>query len=264
MHLKPAKVLRSFFSAAAWIIPHYCAVCGGRVEAADTAAVEAMEALKALKAGKRAKKGISSLSIPLCAGCGAKLTPISGRRCGICGRELYSEKDTCYGCRDVERSCSEIYPLFKYVGLPATLVREYKSSKRRSLAPFWACLLSEVIDTRWPGRTIVPVPPRPEKIRHREWDQVEAIVAVLEKGGYRVERILERHAGVQQKKLNKAMRKTNAEKAYSVISARISRMPADVILVDDVYTTGATIEACAKTLRDNGAVNVCALVIAAD
>lgn len=245
MYVKPAKVIRTLVSTvAAWMVPHYCAVCGGRVDAEE--------------------EGSSSLSIPLCARCGAKLTRIGGRRCGICGRELYSEQDICYGCREVERSCSEIYPLFKYVGLPAVLVKEYKSSKRRSLAPFWAGILSEVIDARWPGRTIVPVPPRPEKIRRREWDQIEAIVAVLEKRGYRVERILERHAGVQQKKLNKAMRKMNAEKAYSVISSGISRMPADVVLLDDVYTTGATIEACAKTLRENGAANVCALVIAAD
>jgi len=245
MYVNPAKVIRTLVSTvAAWMVPHYCAVCGGRVDAAE--------------------EGSSSLSIPLCARCGAKLTRIGGRRCGICGRELYSEQDICYGCREVERSCSEIYPLFKYVGLPAVLVKEYKSSKRRSLAPFWAGILSEVIDARWPGRTIVPVPPRPEKIRRREWDQIEAIVAVLEKRGYRVERILERHAGVQQKKLNKAMRKMNAEKAYSVISSGISRMPADVVLLDDVYTTGATIEACAKTLRENGAANVCALVIAAD
>lgn len=252
MYVKPAEAIRTLVSTvAAWIVPHYCAVCGGRVEVAAEVA-DVTEA------------GNSSLSIPLCVRCAAKLTRIGGRRCGICGQELYSEQDICYGCRDVERSCSEIYPLFKYVGLPAVLVREYKSSKRRSLAPFWAGILSEVIDARWPGRTIVPVPPRPEKIRRREWDQVEAIVAALEKRGYRVERILERHAGAQQKKLNKAMRKTNAEKAYSVIPARVSRIPADVVLVDDVYTTGATIEACAKALRENGAVNVCALVIAAD
>lgn len=143
-------------------------------------------------------------------------------------------------------------------------MREYKSSKRFSLVPFWAGLLSDAIDRRWPDRTIVPVPPRPEKIRRREWDQIEAIAAALEKRGYRVERVLERKVDLQQKKLNREMRKANAGKAYSVIPSLASSMPSRIILIDDVYTTGATIEACAKALRENGAESVCALVVAAD
>ena len=205
-----------------------------------------------------------SRDIPLCGSCRERIAEIGGQRCKICGRELYSEQETCYDCRGRDRACSQVYPLFSYRGGVAALMRGYKSSKRISLAAFWATLMARVIDERWPGTAIVPVPPRPEKIAKREWDQIESIALVLEKNGYGIERILERKASLQQKRLNKEMRKVNAEKAYSLMSSAPKVLPTAVVLIDDVYTTGATIEACAAALREGGVADIAALVIAAD
>jgi predicted amidophosphoribosyltransferase len=41
-------------------------------------------------------------------------------------------------------------------------------------------------------------------------------------------------------------------------------MPESIVIIDDVYTTGSTVSACARILRENGAKDVLALVIAAD
>jgi ComF family protein len=231
-------------SLGSLIFPHYCILCGERLEVSWD----------------------SCAGIPLCRSCRGILLEmeIRGSRCAFCGRELYSEKEVCYSCRDVVRSCEQVYPLFSFRKEPAKLVRAYKAAKRRSLAPFWASLMAGTIDRRWPGRKIVPVPPRPEKIKRREWDQIEAVAAELERCGYPVLRLLQRGDSVQQKRLNREMRRANAEKAYSVIPALAARAPAELVLIDDVYTTGATVEACAKALRACGAEKVAALVIAAD
>ena len=111
---------------------------------------------------------------------------------------------------------------------------------------------------------IVPVPPRPEKLKRKEWDQIEAISRILERYGYTVRRLLERKVDIQQKRLNREMRKKNAEKAYAVIPSMKGAVGPRILLIDDVYTTGATIEACAKALHESGATSVAALVIAID
>jgi len=227
--------------AAAWIVPFYCTLCGERV-------------------GERE----SETAIPLCARCIQSLVPIGGSRCRKCGRELYSEQELCYACRNGERACEEVYPIFKYAEGPARLLRAYKSGKRDSLVPFWTGLFAGLIDARWPEHVIVPVPPRPEKLKRKEWDQIEAIAKALERRGYPVCRPLERKVDMQQKRLNREMRKENAEKAYTAIPAMAGKVGLSVLLIDDVYTTGATIEACAKALRESGVSSVAALVIAID
>ncbi len=243
----PASFVAVLAKAAAWIVPHYCVLCG-----------------------TRSQEGEYRAAMPLCVHCSQSLVPIGGRRCSHCGRELYSEKDLCYSCRDAESSCREIYPIFRFSDRTATLLRIYKSDKRASLAAFWAGLMGGLIDLRWPGRLIVPVPPRPEKLKRKEWDQIEAIAGILEKRGYRVRRMLERRVDTQQKRLNREMRKKNAEKAYALIPSMAGTCGSggsdgsEILLIDDVYTTGATIEACAKALRASGAASVSALVIAID
>ncbi len=223
-----------------WLIPHFCLLCGAPVE------------------------GPLEADLPLCRLCRSELAEIGGERCAFCGKELYSEKGTCFACRETGHLCPEVYPIFRYRGAPAALLRRYKTAKRSSLAKFWADLMAGLIDARWPGSAVVPVPPRPEKLKRREWDQVEAIAVRLEKMGHRVERILARSTTIQQKHLSKTMRKANAEKGYYLIPSFAAKAPERAVLIDDVYTTGATVDSCARALFVNGSKKVVALVIAAD
>lgn len=239
--MKPVDFFQSGVSQLfEWLIPHFCLLCGTPVE------------------------GPPAVDLPLCRRCRSELEEIGGERCALCGKELYSEKGTCYACREAGHLCPEVYPIFRYKGAPAALLRRYKTAKRSSLARFWADLMAGVIDARWPGSAVVPVPPRPEKLKRREWDQVEAIAVFLEKRGYRVERILARSTTIQQKHLSRTMRKANAEKGYYLIPSFAAKTPERAVLIDDVYTTGATVDSCAKALFENGSKKVAALVIAAD
>jgi ComF family protein len=165
-------------------------------------------------------------------------------------------------CRGVERAFDSAYPLFSYEGELRTLISAYKKGRRRSLAPFFAELLGNSLEERWPGRPIVPVPPRRGKARTRGWDQVEEIARLLEARGFQVERVLERGRSVEQKSLGRGGRGSNALKAYSLRRGAVP--PERPVLLDDVTTTCATIEACAHALKEGGALRVDALLIAAD
>ena len=165
-------------------------------------------------------------------------------------------------CRGVERSFDSAYPLFSYSGAVRDLVSAYKKRGRRSLASFFAGVMAEAIVERWAGRVIVPVPPRPGKVRRAGWDQVEEIARALEARGFEVSRPLERRPSSEQKTLGRGERGANAGKAYSLKAG--APAPEYPLLVDDVITTCATIDACAKALKRGGARGVDALAIAAD
>ncbi len=138
----------------------------------------------------------------------------------------------------------------------------YKSGERNSLASWLASLIVREAVERWPDRIFVPVPPRPEKTRGRGWDHVEAIRNHIGRSGLSTARCLVRSGSVQQKRLGREDRAKNAAKSYRVL--RGVDVPEAVVLVDDVYTTGATLEACAAALKTAGTRVVSAIVLAVD
>jgi len=142
------------------------------------------------------------------------------------------------------------------------LVSAYKKGGRRSLSRLFAGFFAEAIEERWPDRTIVPVPPRPGKLRARGWDQVEAIAGLLESRGLPVKRPLERMASDEQKSLGRGDRGANARKAYTLRAGE--RSPELPLLLDDVVTTCATLDACARALKEGGARSVEAIALVAD
>jgi predicted amidophosphoribosyltransferase len=164
----------------------------------------------------------------------------------------------------METNDVDVYPLYMYRGAVARLLREYKKHERKSLALFWAFRMEEVLRARWPNSVLVPVPPRPEKIKLHRWDQVEGIVRVLQSRGWIVCRSLERRSSFQQKRLSRGERRENAEHGYAISSGFSGIMPETIVIIDDVYTTGSTVSACARILKNKGAKKVSALVIAAD
>jgi len=201
-------------------------------------------------------------SPPLCRGCEGDLVPIAGRRCRTCGATILSEEGTCMDCRERRHVFDEAVPLFDFEGPFRRLLSAYKFEDRRSLAPFLAGLAAREIEARWPGWPIVPVPPRPGKMRERGWDQVEDIAVILGARGFAVQRLLERLPSAQQKRLGRADRGMNARAAYRL--KQDVAVPEAALLVDDIMTTGATADACAAALKDAGARRVALLVLALD
>ncbi len=173
-----------------------------------------------------------------------------------------SERGLCMRCRKRSWSFDEASSLFAYEGKAAALVLAYKIGGRRSLAAFLAGLLAREIEARHPGRILVPVPPRPEKLRERGWDQVEELVRRLERLGFRAARLLARLPSAQQKRLGLEDRFENARAAYRLLPG--AKAAGRLLLVDDVLTTGATAEACSLALREGGAESVAFVSLASD
>ncbi|HAW85081.1 MAG TPA: ComF family protein [Spirochaetaceae bacterium] len=201
---------------------------------------------------------------PLCPTCGAGLPRVRGAVCQWCGRPLLSERTTCLSCRRREDHAVAVTALFQYSASMVSLLSAYKSHGRRSLAGFFAACLATALAGRLVPFCLVPVPPRPGKIHRSGWDQVEELGRWLVRR-YRLPvcRCLRRlKGGVQQKTLDAAARRVNM--AGRFVLARKLPEGRELILIDDVSTTGATLEACAIALRTAGALQVSAIVLAAD
>ncbi len=156
-----------------------------------------------------------------------------------------------------------------YRGAVANLIHHYKTGERLSLARYFSLRLTPLIHDLCAQKglasievTLVPIPPRLEKLRSGKCDQVGILAQSLNRIGFMTANALVRlpHS-VQQKTLARADRFKNASKAYALKS---SKVPKHIILIDDVVTTGATLYACADILRKAGSNVVAAAVIAAD
>ena len=142
--------------------------------------------------------------------------------------------------------------------------------EERTFSPLFAKLLCQVL--RMTGEEVlVPVPPRKGKIRKKGWDQIEELCTFLEKRyGFRVLRILERNSANQQKKLSRIQRLESIKSAYSLASPKVIKsalkafsghLPQAICLIDDVCTTGSTLESCAEILKKEGIKTVNAVTL---
>jgi len=227
------KILKKIFLRGRnFLFPEDCALCEG-------ALIEPNE-----------------MRLGLCQDCLDSITADCGRKCTICGKPLISEIDTCLHCRGSQPSYDRLWTVFPYMGKYRKLLTEYKFEKKLPLADFFAEQITEIIKNEplLENAVIIPVPPRPGKIKTAGWDQVERIVKRLEKlmPDMSVSRCLKRGKSKVQKELNRNDRLNNLKGRIAVNG----KAPDTALIIDDVITTGATIEVCSDVLKNNGTQKV--------
>ena len=206
--------------------------------------------------GKCCVCGNSTFNGKICLSCSKKLYNEAENshceKCRICGKSLISEDEICMSCR-------KVVPVFPYRLWAKTLLFEWKMQNQRSLSLFFAEICNSVIKKRISEDVfIVPVPPRPGKIKSRGWDQIEELSEILKvKFGYKVLKLLVRTEKIQQKKLDRKKRLSSKGKIYteSKLLKRLyseNSLPEQVLLIDAVLTTGVTVESCCEILKNAG------------
>lgn len=204
-----------------------------------------------------------SRGLPLCGSCRDGLSPLSGARCTVCSMPLAGEGHVCTRCRTAGFAFGRNFSVFPYAGAARRLITAWKFAARRRLSRYFAAMLAGALQEQYPGLPLVPVPPRPGR---RGRDPVERLARLLEASrGVQVVRCLVRTGGVEQKSLDFAGRAENLKGRILVQPAGLAAgLPRRVVLFDDVFTTGATADACARALRGAGCAAVDVLTLALD
>jgi ComF family protein len=186
-----------------------------------------------------------------------------GARCISCGKPLISEQVQCLPCRETEEhSLNQAFSVYPYSGPCRKLLSSYKFEKNRAVGNFLTEKLIEAAALAGfyggaDGPLWVPVPPRPHKLRRTGWDQVIYLTQLLKKQRFPVYPCLKRLPSQTQKQLDRKSRLTNLK--GRIVCTR--QPPEELILFDDVITTGATLNACAAALKAGGARRVLALTL---
>jgi len=202
-------------------------------------------------------------SAPVCPECAGALKPLSGRRCAVCGLPLISEETICTRCRGRRFAFDRHASIFEYRGDARELVFHYKFKGRARLGPFFAEWLAGETVSAPPETAVVPVPSRPRTVRARGFAPVEFLARCLARQrGLPYVACLARGKGVSQKALDYETRLANLEGRISPLPSAGRLADGNAILVDDIFTTGATAHECAAVLKKAGAASVTVLTVA--
>jgi ComF family protein len=213
--------------------------------------------------------------LPVCPECIASAEPINGKVCSICGERVlssYSIRDDdglfrCPVCRRVDRPFERAVAYGSYEGALRELVHLLKYNGIRPAANVLGRMLAEAVaglesSFEQPTVLVVPVPLFKGKKRQRGFNQAEMIAQAALKA-YPAARRLDLAADVlvrtrethSQIGLTSHQRRENLRGAFQVARAQ-EVTGREVLLVDDVYTTGTTATECARVLRRAGASKV--------
>lgn len=227
-----------------WIYPNCCQLCGEQ----------------------RATRADGYIC-PKCWGGLRFIPPPFCRRCGLPFPGEITQDFECANCRDLELHFEFARAAVVADGVALEVIHRFKYQRALWFEPFLADLLGRVAAaTLVPGewQLVVPVPLHPVREREREFNQAGRLAGCLaERLGLivRNDLVQRREATRTQTKLSREERAENVRRAFAP-GAGPRLNGENVVVVDDVLTTGATTNAVARVLRQLGAGRVAVLTVA--
>ncbi len=207
--------------------------------------------------------GCGARGVELCGTCIAHLQPM-GPACPRCSRPALGGR-ICRRCASRQSPLRAILAACPYEGVLRSAILALKYRGRTRLVPFLAMLLAVPLATRpLEVDLVVPVPLTRARQRARGFNQAELLARPLAQArdwALAPAALARTRETAQQTRLPARARRTNVAGAFAVPDPAAVQGQR-ILLVDDVCTTGATLEACAVALLEAGAAGVWGLVVA--
>lgn len=196
----------------------------------------------------------------ICRKCEEKHGYLENEICIICGKPLNDKKyERCFDCRKVIHFYKEGRSMFVYEASIKEAIYEYKYNKKKEYGYLFAKELIRYYNNSkdWQIDIVIPVPLYEVRLKERGYNQSEIIAKYFARH-YEIAletKALWRIKGTKpQKLLNDQERKRNVRSAFKANKECVRGK--QILLIDDIYTTGSTIDACAKALIDEGAKEI--------
>lgn len=196
----------------------------------------------------------------LCSECAEKTFEQHISRCYLCNKLTESSR-VCRSCRN-KSALRRVWWMASYEGVTKDIIHSIKYGRRRAYARECGAYLASALPFLQESVIVVPVPTASSRIRQRSFDQAVLMAQTL--AGQRelqFKQPLVRMSQVDQVGKRRSERFEQIKNSMAVKDG-LNLKGAEILLVDDVLTTGATLETAARLLRAAGAKHVDAAVIA--
>jgi ComF family protein len=255
----PARCLQGLWGCLlACLFPPKCLVCGS------------FDGIRPPPRNSSEIPFFRSLEPYFCPSCISGISPIGSPFCSSCGAPFISREGqdhTCGECLAEERDFKKARSFGVYEGTLLEAVHRLKYGKRVPMARPLALAVRKTFFEYWSPEKVdllVPVPLHIKRLRERGFNQAYLLVMRWAKrDGLRCDgRLLRRVRWTEpQTTMNRKDRRKNVKGAFAVNRPELVRGKR-IVLVDDVYTTGSTVNECAKVLKRAGAEEVNVLTLA--
>lgn len=198
-----------------------------------------------------------------CEDCQNNVNQLATPICKRCGIPLKTQTTNC-NCSEVFTHLDSLRSFAYYEESIRTAIKQFKFNRDFALSKSLAIYLINLYNGyKIEGDTVIPVPLNPNRLRERGFNQAALLAKVFAK---EVELPCETQALFRKKNTRSQVGLSRKARLMNVNTAFIANPPLvegkHIILIDDVSTTGATLEACAKALKFAGAKTVNGLTVA--
>lgn len=197
----------------------------------------------------------------VCPECRKKLPYIKEPCCKKCGKQIRrAEEEYCGDCQRVSHVYTEGRALFEYDSVMQQSVAAFKYKGRQEYAEWYGVELAQrygIQLERWDVEALIPVPIHKSRYRKRGYNQAALLAeAISRHTGLKMDEnvLIRTKKTMAQKELSTKERAKNLQEAFQLGKNVVQYKK--VVLVDDIYTTGSTADACAKVLKQNGVEQV--------
>ena len=201
----------------------------------------------------------------LCTRCARGVHHVRPPCCDVCGHPFFGEMvedQCCPHCAPLRPAFGQGRTAVLYRGPVRSLVLELKYHQGLQVLPDLVAIFARSTEVlaHVRGASLVPVPMHPRKERERGYNQTGLIAAALveaAEGAVDIQWLLRRELdGGTQTAHGRDARATNLKNAFALVPGVVIKPEHRYILLDDIFTTGSTLNACAHVLRRGGCMNL--------
>ena len=204
----------------------------------------------------------------ICPGCVKALSPVREPCCKKCGKEISDRQgEYCPDCMRRPKTFDSGASLLNYNETARRSMASIKYKNRREYLDFYAQAMNLRFAKRvrvWGAKALVPVPIHSSRRRERGFNQAEELAERLsDYWGIPVDTklLIRKKKTLPQRDLGPSQRLKNLQEAFDLHPSVSDKIPESVIIIDDIYTTGSTVEACSRILKKAGVKRVYFLAI---
>lgn len=203
----------------------------------------------------------------VCPDCAPKLPYVGEPACARCGKALEKEeKEYCFDCGRRNHFFDQGVSVWSYNEMVKNSIYRYKYRQKREYAALYIEELAKVLVKRlpyWKPELLLPIPVHKTRLRQRGYNQAALLADGLSRRfsiPVREDILVRRKKTRPQKELSVQERRNNLRQAFAVNTSALTAEA--VVLVDDIYTTGATVDVAAELLKKAGVSRVYFITLA--